>query len=108
KWQATSRSPLRSAKIRVGLDMSAWLIQKHLASNQCQSMAQCLRLKVCRRTPIPIGDRHFTTRTATRVAWPRTLSISRWDPVARKLWHRWDLYRSNESVVVRLTEARRG
>src|SRR3954452_9089485 len=71
-------------------------------------MAHCPRPKVCRRIAIRIGDRHFTTQTATPVAWPRILSISQWDPVARKLWHRLDLYRSNESVVVRLNRSPSG
>ena len=50
----------------------------------CRLMAQCPRSKACKRTAIPIGDRHFITRTATRVAWPRTLSISQWDRVVKK------------------------
>src|SRR6478736_2141882 len=71
-------------------------------------MAHCPRPKACKRIAIRIGDRHFTTQTATPVAWPRILSISQWARVVKKSWLRLDLYRSNESAVVRLNRSPSG
>ena len=53
----------------------------------------------------PYRRTNLLHKRATPVAWPRSLSTE-WVPVARKSWRKLDLYRSNESVVVRLTEAR--
>src|SRR6185437_10175022 len=74
----------------------------------CRSMAHCPRPKVCRRTAIRIGAPRFTTLTATPVAWPRISSILPWARVVKKSWRRLDLYRSNESVVVRLNRSPSG